>query len=208
MIKILHLTLKKKWFDLIASGEKKEEYRETKGYWENRFIDQKLQGHYDMDYDSRIAWKDYDYVLAKNGYAKNAPCIIWKNEGFKIGKPNPAWCEPEDVDNVVFVLGIGEIIFNSTTFKDNSKKMCNGCPFNCTEESEQIQNYACLPSGYDIINYYQQEGKVWACHENSKIKCKGFLLHAKENGMVIDPKAPLLHDKHVHEYIPCKINNQ
>ena len=28
MSKILHLTLKKKWFDMIASGEKKEEYRE------------------------------------------------------------------------------------------------------------------------------------------------------------------------------------
>lgn len=37
-MKILHLTLKKKWFDMIASGEKKEEYREIKPYWEKRFI--------------------------------------------------------------------------------------------------------------------------------------------------------------------------
>jgi len=28
----LHLTLKKNWFDLILSGEKKEEYREIKPY--------------------------------------------------------------------------------------------------------------------------------------------------------------------------------
>ncbi len=28
----LHLTLKKNWFDLILSGEKKEEYREIKHY--------------------------------------------------------------------------------------------------------------------------------------------------------------------------------
>ena len=33
----LHLTLKKKWFDLILSGEKKEEYREIKDYWCKRF---------------------------------------------------------------------------------------------------------------------------------------------------------------------------
>jgi len=30
----LHLTLTKNWFDLILSGEKKEEYREIKPYWE------------------------------------------------------------------------------------------------------------------------------------------------------------------------------
>jgi len=29
-MKILEMTLKKKWFDMISSGEKKEEYREIK----------------------------------------------------------------------------------------------------------------------------------------------------------------------------------
>jgi len=33
-VTILHLTVKKKWFDLIASGDKKIEYREFKSYWE------------------------------------------------------------------------------------------------------------------------------------------------------------------------------
>ncbi len=31
--RVLHLTLKKTWFDMIASGEKREEYREMKPYW-------------------------------------------------------------------------------------------------------------------------------------------------------------------------------
>ena len=35
---ILHLTLKKKWFDLIASGEKQHEFRECKPYWEKRLL--------------------------------------------------------------------------------------------------------------------------------------------------------------------------
>lgn len=33
---ILPLVLKKKWYDLIDSGEKKEEYREDKPYWDVR----------------------------------------------------------------------------------------------------------------------------------------------------------------------------
>lgn len=36
--KILHLTLKKKWFDMILSGVKKEEYREVKAYWVDRLL--------------------------------------------------------------------------------------------------------------------------------------------------------------------------
>ena len=32
-MRILHLTLKKQYFDDIIAGEKKEEYREVKPYW-------------------------------------------------------------------------------------------------------------------------------------------------------------------------------
>ena len=34
---MLTLPIKKKWFDMILSGEKKEEYREIKPYWFIRF---------------------------------------------------------------------------------------------------------------------------------------------------------------------------
>ena len=34
---MLVLPIKKKWFEMIASGEKKEEYREIKPYWVTRF---------------------------------------------------------------------------------------------------------------------------------------------------------------------------
>lgn len=39
MEKRLILPLKKKWFDMIKSGEKKEEYREINEYWIRRLID-------------------------------------------------------------------------------------------------------------------------------------------------------------------------
>lgn len=59
-MKILHLTLKKKWFDLIASGEKIEEYREVKPYWTKRLVEGKK-------------YKRFDEVHFKNGYGKNSP---------------------------------------------------------------------------------------------------------------------------------------
>lgn len=31
--KVLTLTIDKQWFDMVVSGEKKEEYRIIKGYW-------------------------------------------------------------------------------------------------------------------------------------------------------------------------------
>jgi len=68
MKRILHLTLKKKWFDLIASGEKKEEYRDIKDYWINRFFDKN---------ESII---EFDEIHFKNGYSKNSPFmrVEWK----------------------------------------------------------------------------------------------------------------------------------
>lgn len=34
----LILPIKKKWYDMISSGEKEEEYREIKPYWTSRFM--------------------------------------------------------------------------------------------------------------------------------------------------------------------------
>ena len=35
-MKILELPLKKEWYNMIESGEKREEYREIKQYWQKR----------------------------------------------------------------------------------------------------------------------------------------------------------------------------
>lgn len=35
---MLILSIKKKWFDMILSGKKKEEYREIKPYYKSRFL--------------------------------------------------------------------------------------------------------------------------------------------------------------------------
>lgn len=65
---MLILPIKKKWFDMIASGEKKEEYREIKPYYETRF--KKLwQG-------SLIGGQAKRKIMFRNGYASKSPSLI------------------------------------------------------------------------------------------------------------------------------------
>ncbi len=64
--KILHLTLYRKWFDEIANGTKRVEYRAQTPYWRKRLVDTDL-----VSYVS--TWRRFDEVHFRNGYAKNAP---------------------------------------------------------------------------------------------------------------------------------------
>lgn len=60
-MKILHLTLTRKWFDLIASGSKTAEFREGKPYWRKRLL-----------HSNGVAIR-YDEIHFRNGYSRNAP---------------------------------------------------------------------------------------------------------------------------------------
>ena len=59
---MLTLPIKKKWFDMIKSGEKKEEYRDIKPYYTSRL-------------DSKYCYGDKFEVIFRNGYSKNSPSI-------------------------------------------------------------------------------------------------------------------------------------
>ena len=87
---ILHLTLKKKWFDLIRSGEKIEEYREIKPYWNKRLS------------------KKYDTVYFRNGYSKNAPSILIELKTIFTGYGFYKWGAPEN--EIVYILVLGKLI--------------------------------------------------------------------------------------------------
>jgi hypothetical protein len=71
---ILHLTLKKEFFDQVKKGEKTSEYREYKPYWIKRLMN-----------DDR-SFKEFDYIYFRNGYNKNAPDILIEFLGIKILK--------------------------------------------------------------------------------------------------------------------------
>lgn len=109
MMKVLHLTLKKKWFDMIASGEKKEEYRELKPYWVSRLTESHpgaIGG--DLMHRHKViayTFKTFDYIHFANGY--NRPEIInIQCEGISIGNGKPDWgAEP---GKEYFVIKLGE----------------------------------------------------------------------------------------------------
>lgn len=87
----LNLTLKKKWFDLILSGEKKEEYREVKNYFIKRFFKH-----------------EYKQILFRNGYSSNSRKILIKCDGIYIGNAKPEWSD--NWIGEVFVIKLGKII--------------------------------------------------------------------------------------------------
>lgn len=72
--KTLKLTLKKKWFDMIASGIKKEEYRQLKPW-----ILARLEG------------RAYDAIEFRNGYGPKAPIIRVEWLGWEKGFGRLDW---------------------------------------------------------------------------------------------------------------------
>jgi len=77
---MLTLTIKKKWFDMILSGEKTEEYREIKPYYDVRFMNW-LGFHKKETEDVKELLRKqetlrYHTIKFRNGYSKESPHII------------------------------------------------------------------------------------------------------------------------------------
>lgn len=105
-MKILQLTIKRKWFNLIASGVKKEEYREVKRYWEKRLI-----SNYDelMENGEGVVWfMDYDLVKFRNGYHPDSPTLLIECKGIDVGPAVPEWSD--NWQGNVFRIKLGDII--------------------------------------------------------------------------------------------------
>lgn len=79
---MLILPIKKKWYDMILSGEKKEEYREIKPYYRSRLHNEGFLDQYGLPTLYKGA------VLFRNGYAGNSPSFKALCElDIKNGKP-------------------------------------------------------------------------------------------------------------------------
>lgn len=112
----LHLTLKKKWFDMILSGEKKEEYREIKQYWIRRLIMEDLCYEKDiMDRFDKLnsifigkMFRKYNEIVFTHGYAKTAPQMIVECKGIRTGTAKSQWSD--GFKGRVFIIELGKII--------------------------------------------------------------------------------------------------
>ena len=113
---MLTLPIKKHWFDMILSGDKKEEYREIKPYYTKRFIN--LLAPYWKDFENdgekffleecRAGWYEADIfeVTFRNGYSANAPhCKA--NVCLTIGEGKTEWGAEEGKE--YYILNIKDI---------------------------------------------------------------------------------------------------
>lgn len=93
---MLTLTIKKQWYDMIVSGEKKEEYREIKPYYDSRLLT--LFGAIVVDGDllqgevvpEEIRREPVQRIMFRNGYSANSPAIITECT-LSIGEGKPKW---------------------------------------------------------------------------------------------------------------------
>jgi len=90
---VLRLTLKKRWFDMIASGEKQEEYREIKPYWEQRLVNGKKDLILDsvQSFGNKADWKRFDAIEFINGYSPNSPRFLIECKGIEIYYGHQKW---------------------------------------------------------------------------------------------------------------------
>jgi len=85
---VLDLVLKHQWYDMIDSGEKREEYRDITPYWRKRIQ----------------SGKRYTHVRFHRGYT--AKTMVFRYDGLRIGRGNTQWGAPADRD--VFIISLGE----------------------------------------------------------------------------------------------------
>lgn len=101
---MLILPIKKKWFDMILSGEKKEEYREIKPYYDNRFYHFRTR---EIDKNTfSLCIESPEYALFRNGYSSNSPTIKCQIE-ITTGIGKPEWgAEPNKEYYILKILSV------------------------------------------------------------------------------------------------------
>lgn len=108
---MLTLPIKKKWFDMILSGEKKEEYREIKEYWTKRFLKTDIEFKKEAIINSMKEGhcSFTRTVIFRNGYSNKSPqiqCMV----DITIGKGFKIWgAEKDKFYYVLKILSVEEV---------------------------------------------------------------------------------------------------
>lgn len=120
--KHLELVLKGEWYDKIASGEKKYEYRRVTPYWVKRVFGLEYLDFMGKFFNEVPAWledkkagrpfKGYSHDLChtsvrfRRGYGKNAPTMVWEigNTGHIVIPPVDVQAEVGDVPVIQLTL--------------------------------------------------------------------------------------------------------
>lgn len=114
---MLVLPIKKQWFEMIKSGEKKEEYREIKPYYDKclgnevigfPFTEEIVRNIENIKLYNKNQVKDFEVVF-RNGYRADSPKIKCRCK-LNIGQGKEEWgAEP---NKEYYILEILEVIAN------------------------------------------------------------------------------------------------
>ena len=113
-VKTLHLPMVKKWFDMVLSGEKKEEYRLCSPHWnvrvENWMTSDK--GCVSSGIFVRPTEQSLLEIKFVNGYQKESPWFTAMCERFETRSKSlhPEWGESEYDGENHFVFHVGPIV--------------------------------------------------------------------------------------------------
>ena len=102
----LKLSINKKAFDVMVSGEKTEEFRE-----ESKWI------------MSRLLNKKYNFVQFTNGYGKERPVFLAKYLGYSMGNVDKVYSNGLSVSGDKVIIQLGEITEKHNTLFENQSKL-------------------------------------------------------------------------------------
>lgn len=114
-MRTLYLPIQKKWYEMIESGVKTEEYREIKSYWINRLRDKSFncpdKACYNFDCElscflNYCKFDRFERVVISYGYGKRI--MSFEIESITIGQGRTEWGAPADKE--VFIIKLGKRI--------------------------------------------------------------------------------------------------
>lgn len=108
----IHLPLKAEWYDMIESGEKKEEYRLLSCHWlkhlcYNWQVGERWDGCkgglncHECLKNEYLAYP-FDAVVFRYGYTKRF--MVWSIDGISIGQGRTEWGAPENKETFIIRL--------------------------------------------------------------------------------------------------------
>lgn len=109
----LDLVLKVRWYEMIASGEKREEYRKIGDYWSKRLLvpldtEKRADGvptpqYGDLSNRSAAAFRKFAFVRFRRAYTSTA--MTFAVDGIEIAEGNPEWGAIPGVKYFVIKIG-------------------------------------------------------------------------------------------------------
>lgn len=158
---LLNLTISRRWFDMIASGEKREEYRGE----DNRQVNTAWER---IAHDELAACT----MVLRNGYRMGSPALAVRVWGIVLrnGRDavHPEWGEPTDGDH--FAIMLGDVLVRGT-YAEVKEALEKGSEASCLEwigakilpyedRIEAAHNRAALITPEQCVQIAQQTGEI------------------------------------------------